>query len=66
MAKVDLEKKAIVLHTTDQTLIGEENLILMVRDSESGAMNDEVFFKVHVAPSKESPISIKKTSPIFE
>ena len=66
MAKVDLEKRAIVLHTADHTLIGEEDLILMVRDTESGAINDEVYFKVHVAPSKESPISLKKTSPIFE
>ena len=50
MAKVDLEEKAVVLHTTDRALIGEEDLVLMVRDTGSSAMNDEVFFKVNVAP----------------
>ena len=66
IAKVELEKKAIVIHETNSELVGPNDVILLVKDPGSHAMNDEVAFRVEVGPAKDSPISIKKTSPIYE
>ena len=66
IAKVDLEKKTIVIHETNSEMLGPNDIILLVKDTESRAMNDEVAFRVEIGPAKDSPISIKKTSPIYE
>ena len=66
IAKVDLERKAIVVHESNSELEGPHDIILLVKDTQSPAMNDQVAFRVDIEPAKESPVSIKKASPIYE
>ena len=66
IAKVDLERKAIVVHETNSELEGPNDIVLLVKDTESHAMNDQVAFRVEIGPAKDSPVSIKKASPIHE
>ena len=66
IAKVDLERRVIIIHETNSELEGSNDVILLVKDSESRAMNDQVAFRVDIGPAKDSPVSIKKTSPIYE
>ena len=48
IAKVDLEKKAIVIRETNSELLGPNDIILLVKDPESHAMNDQVAFRVEI------------------